>query len=382
MESIFIPLPRRIAEIMKERGKLSQEFVASRIGIHRDTFRAVLRGERPIYGTELRKLAEVLKISVDRLKQTDMLKDITFLNQCLNRLENMDHALKIAEKFHALAIGITERVDALNYLGRICFDLKKYNDAHQHWLEAYELAISIHSHYGETDRLHDLAKSLMTSYTIRKDFVNAQEKIEQLKQFFQTNPAWLGAMYYTLGMIAFGNDDLQLTKTCLYESMLHFEQTGDAIQIGLAQHNVGYIVYLLGDLHAAKNMFEQAIHKLPRFSEHRLITIKDYLKVLLKLGNQSSAKQLLLDSEEEVNRLRNTDIRTKFQLLKMITIHDPTIAETILSNPETSRNHKRIACLFLMEHYRSTNDSISFIRYYEEKLSFTVNVPLFDEEGL
>ena len=382
MEHLFIPLYRRIQEIMKERGKLSQEYVASRIGIHRDTFRAVLRGERPIYGTELRKLAEVLKVSIDRLNQTDIIKEITILDQRLNRLDNMDQALKIAEKFHSLAVGNTERVDALNYMGRVYYARKEYNKAHEYFLQAYDLALLVFLGYGETDRLHDISKNLMICYAIRKDFTNAQQHIEQLKPHIQDHPAKLGMLYYSLAMIAHGNGDLQETKTYLYESLLYAEQTGDAQRIGNAQHCVAYIEYLLGNLTVSKTVFEQAMRTLSCFTEPKLNAAKDYLKVLLKLGQTTEVQRLLREYEDSISQLCNRDLQTKFQLLRMIANNDLSLAQRLLTTEETSQNQKRIACRFIMEHYLRVDDLQSFIRYYQMERSFTETVPLFDEEGL
>ena len=382
MEQLFIPLPRRIQEIINERGRLSQEFIASRIGIHRDTFRSVLRGNRPIYGTELKKLADVLKISVERLNQTDIMKDIAKMEQCLNRLENLDGAMQIAEKFHSIAIGITARSEALLYLGRVCYARQEYNQAHQHFLEAYDIAMLIHLRYSDKNRLHDVAKNLMITYTIRKDFANAQQHIEQLKPHFQDNPARLSLLYYSLAMIAHGNHDWEEAKTNFYESLHYAEQTNDEQRIGNAQHCVGYIEYLLGNLTVAKTVFEQAIRTLSCLAEPKAHATKDYIKVLLKLGLSSEAQRLLRACEEPVSRVCNRVLQTKFQLLHMIAFDEISVAQQLLSSTETSEIHKRIACRFIMEHSLKANDLQSFIRYYEMERSFTGCIPLFDEEGL
>lgn len=70
--SLDIPLGRRIAEIMKEKGSAySLQAMGKRIGLSRETLRLMLHGGREIYDFELKKICSDLKMSVERIKQQD-----------------------------------------------------------------------------------------------------------------------------------------------------------------------------------------------------------------------------------------------------------------------------------------------------------------------
>ncbi|MGB8956126.1 MAG: helix-turn-helix transcriptional regulator [Tumebacillaceae bacterium] len=134
-----IPLGRRIGEIIEAKGPaFSGRALSKRIGLGKDILYRVINGERYISPSELELVAAGLRMSVQRIKQEDTRKDVEELRRLLQNLEDLERALRIAEKLVSVAIGISERCTMLNYLGWANYELKNYDVAHQHWLKAYE----------------------------------------------------------------------------------------------------------------------------------------------------------------------------------------------------------------------------------------------------
>lgn len=125
-----VPLPRRISELMAEKGDAcSIRAFSARIGISRELLRLVLAGERSVTTSTLVKVAEGLGVTVERLTQEDTEKwelEIERICEAKNRTKPMlQRAFELSKQVVSIAKGATERAYALLMLGRVQFDLRR-----------------------------------------------------------------------------------------------------------------------------------------------------------------------------------------------------------------------------------------------------------------
>ena len=104
-----IPIGRRISEALQERGEaFSIRAFAERIGINRETFRTILKGERAITLPELERVVAGLRITEERLRQMDTFKKQEELEALLKANERtkvmMLRALTLANNLNEVAI--------------------------------------------------------------------------------------------------------------------------------------------------------------------------------------------------------------------------------------------------------------------------------------
>lgn len=367
-----ITTSRRITEIMQEKGKYySQQAMASRLGYQRTTFRKMLSGTRDIYTFELEQIARDLKVTPERLLQRDMQSRIGELQTYLLELKNLDEALEIALNFHELSIGITEKCDANIYLGRVYFELKKNDLSLAYRLKAFEMAEMIFDIYGETGRYHQALRSLIISYSETKDFYNAKMIVEKASEVLGADDLDFVVLNYSLAMIAYNNGNLSSAREMLYLALESYTKMGDRKEIGKAMHNVAFIEFKLGNLEAAKKRFEVAIHTLEGYRDPQIIAIKDYIKVLLKLGDRNKVNTLISDFMAHSHSFSDR-IKTQFYLLQAICNNDPNSAEYVLSMEGADDQHRAFACHFLMDFYAALDDAAALMKYYKIAQTFSL----------
>src|SRR5690348_197128 len=115
---VVIPLGRRVAEIMRERGRaFTQSAMAKRIGYSGETLRLMLIGRREIYPFELEKIAKDLKLPVERITGEDVRAEREELRVLLARMNPSTRVVELALHLNQHALGMTETCKALLDLG-------------------------------------------------------------------------------------------------------------------------------------------------------------------------------------------------------------------------------------------------------------------------
>ncbi|MGB8954806.1 MAG: tetratricopeptide repeat protein, partial [Tumebacillaceae bacterium] len=322
-KEVLLLLGRRIAEIMEEKGKLyTQEFVANGIGISRDTFRAVLKGSRPIYGTEMRRLSNVLKLPVERIRMTDTLKEAEELLYLLDNVKNKNRALTIAKYLSSVAIGDTEKSETLNNLGRFYFISEQFEEAHSTWLEAYALAKQVFEKYNETGCLFHVITNLSISFSQRKEYSLSAKYLAEVERVFVSSPKHAGAICYSKAMIAEHLGDLEGTKQNLYQSLTFSEMTQEPIRVGRAELNIAHFEYKNKNYETAKDYIEKAITHLNSDPEIKRIAFKVYAKLLLKMGERERALEIIKTALKEFSGTGIPTLKAKFYILYSIATRD------------------------------------------------------------
>ncbi|MGZ4159401.1 MAG: helix-turn-helix domain-containing protein [Neobacillus sp.] len=380
-----IPITRRITEIMTEKGKYySIHAMAGRIGIHRETYRNMLKGERQIYTFELEKIAKDLKITVDRITQEDHKTNSEELRGLLNNRIHPERSLYLAEQLLSSSVGCTERCISLNYLGWAYFELKQVDQAHKAWLRAYELAEEISIKYEESELRYRVLRNLMLSYIQLKDFANALEISEEVESWFETEPLRIAELLYVRANVKESMGDNEEGRNLTYKSLEYCIKAESNEMIGRAYVNAAHFEYFLGNYEKSLEMLECAIEFLKSNKRIKLIAEKELVKTLIKLGQHERAVELIRLTLETAQELGQLGIEGKLYILLSRITDSIDFAQRVLDSEKYDNTIRYIACKFLIGHYRKSGDAFNFMHYHEvaEKLKQTTISDILDEKEL
>ncbi|KEO84501.1 helix-turn-helix domain-containing protein [Tumebacillus flagellatus] len=380
-----IPMGRRLSELLKERGDaFSARAVAERIGLNREKLRKMLVGQHPVTVQILEQIADDLKLPVERIMQLDTVKSEKELKTLLDADKRtkvmMLRALTLANELVDASVGFTERCFSFANRGRAEFQLQKYDEAHESWQTAMKYAEKVSKEFDDFTLLHHVSSFLMISYTIRREYTNILHTLSIVETAFKDDPEKMGYANYVRMKWQEHRGDMIKAKEYSYIALEFFKRTGKMDQIGRAMINVGHFEFHTGNYEVAKQILWSAIEVLESFDYPRLFAVKDYVKALLKLGQKSSASELI----REFSHLASDypDIHGKLMILYSMAADDPTYAVSVSDDLSQGVSVRYSACKYLMEYYTLERDSESVMQYYEKgRAIIKQKSGLIDEEG-
>ncbi len=354
------------------------------MGISRETLRSMLTGDRVILDFELRQIAALLKMTVERIKQDDTRQEERRLHSLLQEAVDHRSALEIAERLAKLAVGITERCISLNNLGSAYFIGLKYDEAHDAWLQAYQYANEIKSRYNDYEYLFEVTKYLLISFSVRKEYAHLSSIISELEPLFESKPERSGALCYSYATIEYQKGNMESAKQKFYQSLEYYRATGDEKNVGIATQNIGHIEYATANYETAKMFYEEALPRLVQYPYSYLVTVKDYIKTLIILGDLKHANELISNSIKEAQSLGYPELEGRFLLLLSRVSNSPEHAQNMIKEEKHGSQVHLLGCKFLMKYYKDISDSSMFMKYYKiaEKLSGKEIFDILDEEDL
>ncbi|ARU61897.1 hypothetical protein CBW65_13285 [Tumebacillus avium] len=382
LEPNRVPLGRRISEILAEKGgAFSIRAFADRIGMNRETLRIMVNGARRIAPSDLEIIAEGLGLSVERIKQTDTVRKEHQLHALLQGKTQtkmmLIQASEIADELLHLSIGATERGFGLNNVGRVQYLQQKYEEAHQTWLHAHELAKNIYEQYSDSHLLHLVTANLMLTYIIRKDFSNIEGMLEVADSVFAEQPRAIGLVHYTRMKMFEARGNLELAKKHAYLSLEHYQLAFDQEQTGIALVNCAHFEYVLKRYQEAAKLLPQAIGLLQHYKYYRIFAVNEYAKTLIKLRAHETANKMVeehLESSKEY-----PDLYGKLLIAYSFSKDDPKYAHSVTNNTTFSLEVRFLACKYLMRYYSSIDDADSLMKYYKMGRMFSeIDSDFFD----
>lgn len=374
-----IQIGRRIKEILDERGSaFSVPAFASRIGMSKSTLYRCLEGERILKPSELAKVAEGLNLTVERIKREDTKKRfIKFQMQAKHRI-NLPEALEVGLELLPTAIGCTERFEVLNNLGHVYFHLNKIRSAHNTWLDAVPHAEKLFDDFQESDALYMITSNLILTYTKLSDFAGLRELLDMVEERFKQVPPESGLVQhahraiisYSQARAAQSIGDFEVYEQKMYEQLEHFRRAGGDRRVGIALHNVAYMLHNIGNYKKAQEAFKDSINHLQQneelaTSDLMYITKKDYAKTLLELGKKTDAIQIIEGALAELKEHKYHVVECKFLLLHAIHTGEIKSAEAALAIVDAGAELRKIACKLLMDHCVSVGDEAGLMKYYK-----------------
>ncbi|PWK16145.1 helix-turn-helix domain-containing protein [Tumebacillus permanentifrigoris] len=381
-----IPLTRRIAELMQEKGDgFTIRGFATRLGISREYLRLMLSGERNLSPAMLEKIAQGLGVSLERLHQLDTAKSQMELSKLLDRHRRtkvmLMQALDLATVIVKLARGATERGFALNNLGRVQFLQAKYDEAHGTWSRALVYAQQLHAQFDEKHLLHLVTANLMLTSTIRKEYSNIEEILQVVEQAFPDNSQVMGISFYTRMKMQEDRGDMKQAKEHAYRSLEFFEQTNNGNHIGKALYNAAYYEYILGNYEKSAKLLSSALKHVLPYEDVLVQVVKNYVKSLMKLRDYDTAIQVVEEYTEVVKEY--PEYAAKLKIMYSVAVDDPSYAESVINDATLSASVRYIASKCLTEYYYLKGDAVTAMRYYEKvRIYSSTKSEYLDEEEL
>ncbi|ARU60307.1 hypothetical protein CBW65_03935 [Tumebacillus avium] len=366
-QHIPIPMGRRIREILLER-KITPNSFYKKVGMGRGTFYDCLDGKRRISPSELRKIAEKLNLTVERIKQEDTSADIKELRGYIAKRIASKRAIQLSESILNVAIGSTEKFEALNDLGLSFFLVKQYKEAFDAWQNATLYAEDLVRRFNDQDRLFKVTKNLIVAHTLQKDFSGLYRLLNKFAPAFEQSKAeYVGALRYSQAMVAFEMGNKEECKTMLYESLEYYRLTDNPRDIGTALHNIAYAESQLGNLEKSLELHEEAFGYLSEYPSTKYVSYKDYSKTLLALGRKSDAARFIQKCLEDIPNEQEEYVTIQAKLLLLYAYSSNSIesAEAVLAMNKVDRSLHMVACKFLMDYYCSIGDSGALMKYYK-----------------
>lgn len=354
---------------MKEKGEAySIRGFATKLGVNRELLRNMLNGTRTIVPSELQQIAKGLGISVERLKQMDTVKrelELEAILQAKSRTKPMMmNANSLAKELAEFAIGATERGYSFNNLGRVQYLLRHYDEAHESWMVAMKFAKEIHEDCNDSKLLYLVTANLMLTHTIRNEYSNIEDMLHVVEKAFADNPRAMGLTHYTRMKMHEARGNIDRARKHAYLSLENYEQTYDALQIGIAMINIAHFESLLLNFTEAAKVLSNAINILHPYGYSLVFSVNEYVKVLLKRGERGTAKDLIF-SYQEKSKLY-PDLHNKLLISRTVAERNPIFAERVSNDSDSSFEVRLLAYKCLIEYYSSIDDAESVLRYYKK----------------
>lgn len=329
------PLGQRIGEILEERGRaFSLRAFSGRIGIGSDTLKRMIDGDRPISRSELAKIAEGLKLSVERLKQGDTRNLEEELTVLFRSLRDRRRAVTVATELVAVAVGCSERSHAAHRLGKAYFHIGDLEAAHESWMKALQFAERMEEKYGDSKKLYEVLMDLTVTITERGEYNQLTEMVERLQREFRDDHERMGGLHYSMAMIEYHRGDFDRVREHLVLSLDRLKQTSLREKIGSAANNLGYFEYINKNYETAKALYETALQNILQNQDLRLDVTKKYVKTLLRLEEREKAIEI---AEEICKKLRVNGQEkwvAQFYLLLALAKRDVRYLESLFENPK------------------------------------------------
>lgn len=374
-------LGRRIGEILEEKN-ISPYAFSQKIGMGKDTLYSCIRGERYIKPSELETMAKVLKLTIERVKREDSKKRENELQHLIDTKAANGKAVNLALDLLQNAIGWTEKFAILNRLGAAYYYQKQYKKSRDTWLEALSYAQRIAARYQESEPLFKVTSNLISAYNASKNYAGLINLLDELEpELFESDPEYAGTLCLSFAIAAYNVGNLEIVRAKLEQSLSYYQKTGRSILIGKGIHNIAYHEYLIGNNFSANEYFKQAIAVLEQDAEARLVSVKDYIKVLIKLNEKKEAISLAVSALEEIRALNLVQLEGKFLMLLAVLKNDTQYAEAVLELEQAGVEQKRLALKFLMDYCSRVDDSVGLMKYYKIAGEYLNKSALFDWEG-
>ncbi|KEO83536.1 tetratricopeptide repeat protein [Tumebacillus flagellatus] len=328
----------------------------------RETLRKIMKGARHCRPSEVGKFAKAFGVTVERLKQTDTENLVSDIRRSIERKDDLQRAKKLCEYYVSIALGLSEKCDALNYLAHVVFELGDYEEAHKLWNSAFGISKVIAEKYGATQRLYAVLLKLMVSYTTRKRFTELAGVLATVEEVFHSDHEKMGVIYHSKAMIAEQFNNTNQTREYLTRSLSELELTGMRNHIGRAQVNLGYFEFKNRNYNKARGHFDEAIQNLLGDAQILPIAVKEYAKVLIKLEEFGRAVEMI---EEHYHLVQERgELKGKYDILLTLANHDIRYAEKVAVTASAGKTVRALACRVLINHFSVLGDSVALMKYY------------------
>lgn len=364
---IFLPtFKERVAEICKEKNiDFSVRSLAAKANINREVFRKMINGEKTATLGDVKELAMALDITPERLLQEDIRPYVDELESLLKSPVSAGQALELSEKIREVAIGVTERFHANYYLGRAYFDLRRYQEAQNVWVEALKDARELDS----KTTINQVLMKLMVAYTKTRETFDGIDGIDELIEYFELKsdtPQKLAQLYYAKAAQHEKDNKLDEALRNMNLALEQRKKAGDVASIGVEEHNVAHFEYKLGNYEAAKSYLESAIDKTKALdASTRGRVYKDLGKTLIKLHEFESASKYVKEALEFPNL--DSEVCVKLKIVLAEAEDDHTLALDALHIQGIDNTTTELVYEYLLDYFNRKDMPVEFLTYYRKR---------------
>jgi hypothetical protein len=184
-----------------------------------------------------------------------------------------------------------------------------------------------------------------------------------------------------MAKIAESNERMSDARSYYYKSLESYENAKVPFDIAKAMHNTACFEFRMNNYETSRTLFEKSLpilknHSLP----FELISIKDYCKTLIRLGEDKTAAHVLSNTLNKPFLSDTLYLKAKLLILMSIATRTPEHAINVLEL-DVDWKLKSYACEFLMEFYNQQGDSHSMMKYYRINANIK-HLDLLSEEEL
>jgi tetratricopeptide (TPR) repeat protein len=335
---------KRLKEVMDHFG-MTAKSLGEQSGVGRMTISRIVQG-RYATAEEVKKIAETLGITVERLKQ----KDVEFPQIVHNRITpEIEDALDKAQDALAISLGKTEIAEVHVRIGVIYFRMHKFEKS----LEAHRNALALVKESENLDLILNAYNGLMWAYTMMRDFDALNNVYEEVKEVFRASRSMLQLALFLHSEAAHlieyekrHEEALETFRKAL-EIYLELDNHANARRVLM---NMGDVCFRMYRFEMAREFMEQAFQQYPNAEPDKYIELyhyKDYIKVLFSVGDVERAREVLEQHVEKATNSQIPEIRNFYLVLSEMIYGDGAAAKKMLDLDGVKVEFKLLAGMML-----------------------------------
>lgn len=369
-DDIFKARRQRARDIYDERGYTTRQFARlAGLGSHVEVMR-YLNEKQPnnkepkdITTPVLEKFLSAFKITLERFEKTDVIDLVSRLRTLLDSGKHPKEALRLAQEYASVAVGIKEKSEALGLLGKAYYEMNMYDDAHNTVKEAYDLALK-----GQDQELvYQATNKLLHSLFSKKLHTECIELLNEAESNFTDDIKKIGTFMHFRGMLANVEADYAASKDYFLRAYDLYKVLGDKSLIGRMEINLARHAYHDGDLEQARNLIISALENLQCDTVTMSITASQHLALIeIQQGNLDSACQIIDDNLRLIkdHNLEQPDLKGKLLMMKSDVSENTSYAEQALKIAGISEELRIGLIDFLTEKFIENGDRQVALKYY------------------
>lgn len=323
----------RLQEVMNELGFSKPNSFAKSIGMSHSTFGRILKDERPM--TESSTIASGLGLTVERLLGVDMKKEIEKMNNLIE--SNPRKAIEIGELIRELCVGVTERVDLLNCLGKAYRKVNDFKACAEIWQKT--LDILLEKKRNDVSRIERAVNNVIFAYGKTQEIEKRIDVVNSVESILSDDLTLKAKLLYTKGATQKLMLKYQDAFISIQSAINIYKELNNKQYIGRCLTLMGEIYYLQGEYSKALDMLnlskERAFKDEFQFVQYYT---ELYIKVCVMLSLFIEALMLAKQVSEILGESKFNDVNDNGKILFYY--------ETLTENIDNPRRLTMLASTF------------------------------------
>lgn len=369
-DDIFKARRQRARDIYDERGYTTRQFARlAGLGSHVEVMR-YLNEKQPnnkepkdITTPVLEKFLSAFKITLERFERTDTIDLISKLKLLLESGKNPKEALRFAQVYVELAVGVHEKSEALGLLGKAYYELDMQEEAHETIRASYELALKGQDRVLIYEATNKLLHSLYT--------MGRYEECEDLLNTSESNATgdvrMMGTFKHFRGLIASRRCEYDISKDYYSQAYDLYRITGDKSLIGRIEVSLAHHEYHDGNYNRAYALLMNSMENLLESTlSSRIVSALNLARVLIQTNREEEASELIIDQLRLIDEheLEKEDLKGKLLLMLADISNDTNLAKEALTFNSISEELKFALIDFLTIKSIEAGDLDGALKYY------------------